>query len=323
MITIGSLCEEDRAAWEALARGYKAFYRTMVLDEGYEQTWQRLRGDTEFHGIGAWSQGELVGIAHYLFHPTFWMEDSCYHQDLVETDGCAMTRSSQGIEPPSDPERFSPRQRSPARCHRRDLLIAAHRQQLGAPHPLCSCGTTSTFTRTAGCGTSSTPTTGSPATSCLPTHRTSTPARASGPCCDAAARGQHRRQRPRPPHRNAPTRFPSDPVPQQPRQRMPRRNRTHLDDITATTSVTKLSPVPTRVRDLPDGLWPGAMTGSPHRRATVASYAEPAAAGPASHQSEGRSSRGRARQRNWLPLTRAESLSGTSECVRPRRRLVW
>ncbi|ARH89568.1 hypothetical protein STRMOE7_03860 [Streptomyces sp. MOE7] len=29
---------------------------------------------------------------------------------------------------------------------------------------------------------SSTPTTGSPATSCRPTHRTSTPSRASGPC---------------------------------------------------------------------------------------------------------------------------------------------
>ncbi|MER5930965.1 hypothetical protein [Streptomyces sp. NPDC002054] len=30
MITIGSLRAEDRAAWEALARGYKAFYRTAV-----------------------------------------------------------------------------------------------------------------------------------------------------------------------------------------------------------------------------------------------------------------------------------------------------
>jgi ribosomal protein S18 acetylase RimI-like enzyme len=82
VINIGSLREEDRAAWEVLARGYKAFYRTAVPDEGYEETWQRLRGGTEFHGIGAWSKGKLVGIAHYLFHPTFWMEDSCYLQDL-------------------------------------------------------------------------------------------------------------------------------------------------------------------------------------------------------------------------------------------------
>ncbi|MEV6393425.1 GNAT family N-acetyltransferase [Streptomyces sp. NPDC051907] len=82
MINTGSLREEDRAAWEALARGYKAFYRTAVRDKGYEETWQRLLRATEFHGIGAWSNGTLVGIAHYLFHPTFWMEDSCYLQDL-------------------------------------------------------------------------------------------------------------------------------------------------------------------------------------------------------------------------------------------------
>jgi GNAT superfamily N-acetyltransferase len=73
---------EDRAAWEVLARGYKAFYRTAVPDEGYEETWQRLQRATDFHGIGAWSDGKLVGIAHYLFHATFWMQDSCYLQDL-------------------------------------------------------------------------------------------------------------------------------------------------------------------------------------------------------------------------------------------------
>ncbi|MER8016861.1 GNAT family N-acetyltransferase [Streptomyces griseoluteus] len=82
MISVGSLCEDDRAAWEVLARGYKAYYRTTVPDEKYEETWQRLRRRTEFHGLGAWSNGKLVGIAHYLFHRTFWMEDSCYLQDL-------------------------------------------------------------------------------------------------------------------------------------------------------------------------------------------------------------------------------------------------
>lgn len=82
MIAIGTLREEDRADWEVLARGYKAFYRTAVPDQGYEQAWQRLRRGTEVHGIGAWSDGKLVGIAHYLFHATLWMEDSCYLQDL-------------------------------------------------------------------------------------------------------------------------------------------------------------------------------------------------------------------------------------------------
>ena len=82
MIDIGPLGPEDRAAWEVLARGYKAFYRTVVPDEGYEETWQRLLNGGELHGLGAWLDGQLAGIAHYLFHVTFWSADSCYLQDL-------------------------------------------------------------------------------------------------------------------------------------------------------------------------------------------------------------------------------------------------
>jgi GNAT superfamily N-acetyltransferase len=82
VIDIGPLGPEDRAAWEVLARGYKAFYRTIVPDEGYEETWQRLLNGGELHGLGAWLDGQLVGIAHYLFHVTFWSADSCYLQDL-------------------------------------------------------------------------------------------------------------------------------------------------------------------------------------------------------------------------------------------------
>ncbi|MEU1670155.1 GNAT family N-acetyltransferase [Streptomyces sparsogenes] len=82
MIDIRALRSADRAAWEVLARGYKTFYRTPVSDEGYEETWQRLLRRTELYGIGAWSNGKLVGIAHYLFHATFWSADSCYLQDL-------------------------------------------------------------------------------------------------------------------------------------------------------------------------------------------------------------------------------------------------
>ncbi|MEU8246107.1 GNAT family N-acetyltransferase [Nonomuraea sp. NPDC048916] len=82
VIDIGPLRPEDRAAWEALARGYKAFYETTVPDDGYDETWRRLLSGTELHGVGARLGGELVGIAHYLFHVTFWSADSCYLQDL-------------------------------------------------------------------------------------------------------------------------------------------------------------------------------------------------------------------------------------------------
>ncbi|MEJ3743453.1 GNAT family N-acetyltransferase [Actinomycetes bacterium KLBMP 9797] len=83
MINIGPLRPEDRPDWEVLARGYKAFYETSVPDEGYQETWRRLRDNSEdVHGVGAWLDGRLVGIAHYLFHATFWSAHSCYLQDL-------------------------------------------------------------------------------------------------------------------------------------------------------------------------------------------------------------------------------------------------
>lgn len=82
MITVDPLRSEDRAAWEVLARGYKAFYETPVPDEGYEATWHRLLGPEDVHGVAARLGGRLVGIAHYLFHATIWQPDFCYLQDL-------------------------------------------------------------------------------------------------------------------------------------------------------------------------------------------------------------------------------------------------
>ncbi|WP_234436881.1 hypothetical protein [Streptomyces maremycinicus] len=77
MTEIGPLGPQDRAAWEVLARGYKRFYRTEVPDEGYEAMWGRLQGGGEVHALGARADGQLVGIAHYLFHATVWTADSC------------------------------------------------------------------------------------------------------------------------------------------------------------------------------------------------------------------------------------------------------
>jgi len=82
MIEIDRLRQEDRAAWEALARGYKAFYHDEETDEGYEATWRRVADGTELHAFGARLDGRLVGLAHYFFHPTFWSGEACYLQDL-------------------------------------------------------------------------------------------------------------------------------------------------------------------------------------------------------------------------------------------------
>lgn len=81
MTEIRPLTPADRAAWEVLARGYQDFYGRTLPDDDYTRTWRRLAG-SDLHGVGAWADGRLVGIAHYLFHATFWAADSCYLQDL-------------------------------------------------------------------------------------------------------------------------------------------------------------------------------------------------------------------------------------------------
>jgi GNAT superfamily N-acetyltransferase len=89
MIVVAPLKPEDRPAWEVLARGYKAFYRTPATDAQYEAAWLQLRDEgSGLYGLGAYlgdtgePAGTLVGLAHYLFHPVMWYGDSCYLQDL-------------------------------------------------------------------------------------------------------------------------------------------------------------------------------------------------------------------------------------------------
>lgn len=79
---IRRLRPEDRAAWEPLARAYKAFYATPTSDEELEQAWQRVVADREVHGFGAWHGERMVGLAHYLFHSNAWAPRACYLQDL-------------------------------------------------------------------------------------------------------------------------------------------------------------------------------------------------------------------------------------------------
>lgn len=81
-IRIAPLRAEDRAAWEVLARGYKAFYESEHPDDVYAQTWRNLLANDRIHGLGAHLDGRLVGIAHFLFHPQTWSADACYLQDL-------------------------------------------------------------------------------------------------------------------------------------------------------------------------------------------------------------------------------------------------
>lgn len=80
-LSVEPLREQDRGAWEPLARGYKTFYETPTTDEEFDRAWARLQSG-EALGLAAKEDGAMLGIAHYLFHASAWAPKVCYLQDL-------------------------------------------------------------------------------------------------------------------------------------------------------------------------------------------------------------------------------------------------
>ena len=84
--------EGDRAQWQALFAAYNAFYGrvgpTALPDKVVETTWQRLFDPAEpVHALVAEHGGQLVGLAHYLFHrSTTQIQPTCYLQDLYTSE---------------------------------------------------------------------------------------------------------------------------------------------------------------------------------------------------------------------------------------------
>ena len=78
----------DYAAWKPLWDGYNAFYGrhgpTALSDQITQIAWQRFFDAYEpMHALLADHEGDLVGIAHYLFHrSTTQIAPNCYLQDL-------------------------------------------------------------------------------------------------------------------------------------------------------------------------------------------------------------------------------------------------
>jgi len=83
-VVIGPVGAGERAAWEALWRAYLDFYDTSLAADIYEATWRRLQDPNEPMGVlGAYVDGRLCGIAHYVYHRSCWtIGDYCYLQDL-------------------------------------------------------------------------------------------------------------------------------------------------------------------------------------------------------------------------------------------------
>ncbi len=85
-ISVRPLAATDKARWHALFDAYIAFYEATVSDDVIETTWQRLLAGGEGNPIGVVAcdeHGELVGIAHVLFHRSTWSPTwYCYLEDL-------------------------------------------------------------------------------------------------------------------------------------------------------------------------------------------------------------------------------------------------
>lgn len=78
----------DYALWRPLWDGYNAFYgrfgETALREEITASTWDRFFDPVEpVYALVAVDDGQLAGIAHYLFHrSTTKRESVCYLQDL-------------------------------------------------------------------------------------------------------------------------------------------------------------------------------------------------------------------------------------------------
>lgn len=76
---------DDREQWLALWQGYLDFYESDVPASVTDLTWNRLLDpEAPIHGVcAATTEGRILGIVHYLFHPVTWAAGPrCYLEDL-------------------------------------------------------------------------------------------------------------------------------------------------------------------------------------------------------------------------------------------------
>lgn len=87
-ILIRAVQKGDFAQWKLLWDGYNSFYgrkaETALPDEITKITWSRFFDAYEpMHALVAERFGELLGLAHFLFHrSTISLASTCYLQDL-------------------------------------------------------------------------------------------------------------------------------------------------------------------------------------------------------------------------------------------------
>jgi GNAT superfamily N-acetyltransferase len=74
----------DHDQWLPLWRGYQHFYQTDIDSATTATTWKRFHDLGEpMHCAVAESDGQLIGMVHYIFHRSCWtVGDYVYLQDL-------------------------------------------------------------------------------------------------------------------------------------------------------------------------------------------------------------------------------------------------
>jgi GNAT superfamily N-acetyltransferase len=86
------IMDADFNQWLPLWDGYNRFYgrfdATALPLEITQATWRRFLDPNEpMYALVAEEQGRLVGLAHYLFHPsTILLQPTCYLQDLFTAE---------------------------------------------------------------------------------------------------------------------------------------------------------------------------------------------------------------------------------------------
>lgn len=87
-LLIRALRPDERAGWEPLWNGYLNFYEAVLPPEATDVAWRRMHDPAEpMFGLGAYADGALIGIVHYLFHRSFWsVGNYCYLQDLFVSE---------------------------------------------------------------------------------------------------------------------------------------------------------------------------------------------------------------------------------------------
>lgn len=89
---IRSIRRSDYAQWRPLWDGYNAFYGrsgpTALAETVTAETWERFFRPAEpVYALLAEHVGEIVGLAHFLFHrSTTRVDDVCYLQDLYTVE---------------------------------------------------------------------------------------------------------------------------------------------------------------------------------------------------------------------------------------------